>query len=137
MEIVGAVSDANNVDGRLLVFDSKGERLYDQEFKYSLWLGGIADFGNDKDLEIVTTSSEGFLNIYNFKLETIRTYKVGGYIQSAVKGISDMDGDGSREIIVVGWDGGVAVLDSGLKEKWNEFVENFAEKLKSDHFLVR
>ena len=120
MEIVGTVSSAGNTYGRLFVMDSNGEMLYDHELKYSLWLGGIADFNNDRFLEIVTTDSEGFVNIYNFNLEPIKTYKIGGYLESDVEGINDIDGDGDNEIILKVWDKSAIILNSDLEEEWNE-----------------
>jgi hypothetical protein len=120
LEIVGTVDDAMNVYGRLFVMDYKGALLYGEDFEYSVWLGGIVDFNDDKFLEVVTTDSEGYLTVSNFEMEPVNTYKVGGYIQSAVRGVADLDGDGSEEIVVQTWDNRVILLSSDLEEKWSK-----------------
>jgi WD40 repeat protein len=124
IEIVGTLSDANNVSGRVFVMDRNGEIVYDKDgLDYSLWLGGITDFDGNGLKEIVVTDSNGNVSIYSYKLELLKTESISVYQQSEVEGINDIDGDGDEEIVVRVWDKSVRILNSDLEEEWNKAFE--------------
>ena len=125
IEIVGTISDANSVSGRVFVMDRNGETVYDKDgLDYSLWLGGITDFDRNGFKEIVVTDSNGNVSMYSYKLELLKTESIAIYQQSEVEGINDIDGDGDKDIVVRVWDKSIRILSSDLQEEWNKAFES-------------
>jgi len=121
IEIVGTVMDSGgNKYGKLLLRDSKGENLYEKEFNYSLLLGGLADIDGDGFTEIMVTTSEGDVVVYNFRLELVNRGSIGPSMQSRVGVINDIDGDGNEEIVIGVWDKRAIVLNCNLVEEWSK-----------------
>jgi len=125
IEIIGTVLDSGgNMYGKLFVRDSKGGKLYEEEFNYSLLLGGIADIDGDGFTEIVVTTSEGDISIYNFRLELVNRSLIGPSIHSEVGAINDIDGDGNAELVMRVWDKRVTILNYNLVKEWDKSFES-------------
>ena len=132
-EIIGTVMDSGgNAYGKLLVRDSEGRNLYDVEFDYSLRLGGLADIDGNGFKEIVVTTSEGDIAIYNFKLELVNRGSIGSSLQSRVDGINDIDGDGNMEIVLGLWDKRALIVSNSLVEEWSTSFESIPVILVSN-----
>jgi outer membrane protein assembly factor BamB len=115
-EIIGTVGSEDDTYGKLFILDNKGNLKYEEEFDHSIFFGAIADFEKDGYQEIVVTNTEGNVAMYDYGLEPLREFLVGYDITPYVKGIADLDGNGTSEIILVTDSGKLMILNSNFDE---------------------
>ncbi|MBU7019150.1 MAG: CHAT domain-containing protein [Theionarchaea archaeon] len=130
IEIIGTVIDSGgNMYGKLLVRDCEGRALYDEEFSYSLLLGGLADIDGNGFKEIVVTTSEGDIVVYDFRFSLVNRSTIKPSLQSRVAAINDIDGDGNEEIMMYLWDKRAIILNNNLVEEWSKSFESIPDVL--------
>ena len=103
--------------GELIVLDAKGSQVIRKNLGYPIFLNGVSDFSFDGNMEILISDNEGFLFVYDQKLQFVRKSDVK-ILNSSDTWINDIDGDRKKEIIAVSDDKKVIILSNGLGKEW-------------------
>ncbi|MBU7033257.1 MAG: CHAT domain-containing protein [Theionarchaea archaeon] len=119
-EIIGFCYEASENWGRLLCISSTGEVLHDTLFDCSIFPGAVGDIDDDGTMEIITLDSLGFLTIFSSDLQQERRVYIDENLTSTAHLlVSDIDGDGTRDIIF--WHESLVLLFKGdLSVLWEK-----------------
>ncbi|MHA1279240.1 MAG: ATP-binding protein [Candidatus Helarchaeota archaeon] len=72
----------------------------------------VCDYNRDNNLEILTGNSDGVLRIFDQKLNLVGQYAFG--VPTNLCGVEDLDGDGTKEIVLTTSDSRIIILNEKL-----------------------